>query len=160
MILYADTSALVKLHVAEPGSERVRMWSDQASGLVTSLVTYAEARAAFARLHRVGGLTTDAFRAVVTLFERDWSRCVIIAIDEALVRRAGGLAERHGLRGYDAIQLATALEARPRQGTLVFGCFDDRLNRAAVREGLVLPSEPDLVADRPPALLARRRRAG
>jgi len=157
MILYVDTSALVKLHVAETGSARVRLWNDEASGLLTSLVTYAEARAAFARLHRVGGLTTDALRAVVTMFEHDWSRCQVIGLDDALVRRAGGLAERHGLRGYDAIQLATALEGRPRQGTLVFGCFDDRLNRAAVREGLVLPPEPDLVADRPRAVVARRR---
>jgi hypothetical protein len=156
MILYADTSALVKLHVAEAGSARVRAWSDQAACLVTSLVTYVESRAAFARLHRLGGLTGGALRAVVARFEHDWSRYEILGIEEALARRAAALAERHGLRGYDAIQLATALEARPPRGTLVFGCFDDRLNRAAVREGLVLPPEPELVADRPRAIRARR----
>jgi hypothetical protein len=157
MILYVDTSALVKLHVSEAGSDRVRMWSDQASGLVTSLVTYVEARAAFARMHRLGALTADAFRGAVTMFDHDWSRCEIIGVDDPLVRRAAGLADRHGLRGYDAIQLATALEVRPHEGKLVFGCFDDRLNRAAVRERLVLPPEPDLVAERPRTVVARRR---
>jgi uncharacterized protein len=157
MILYADTSALVKLHVYETGSAHVRIWSDQASCLVTSLVTYVESRAAFARLHRLGGLSTGALREVVTRFEHDWSRYEILGVDEALTRRAGALAERHGLRGYDAIQLVTALEARPRVGTLVFACFDDRLNRAAVREGLALPPEPDLVADRPRAVRGRQR---
>ena len=157
MIVYMDTSALVKLHVSEPGSARVRMWSDQASGLVTSLVTYAEARAAFARVCRLGGIKRDSLREVVTMFDHDWSRCQVVGVDDALVRRAGGLAERHDLRGYDAIQLATALEARPRHGTFVFACFDDRLNRAAVREHLALPPEPDLVAERPRERAMRRR---
>lgn len=161
MIVYVDTSALVKLHVSELGSARVRVLGDEASVLMTSLVTYAEARAAFARIHRLGGLTLNALREVVAQFDHDWaSRWQIVGIDDPLVRRAGALAEHHGLRGYDAIQLATALEARPRYGIFVFACFDDRLNRAAVREGLSLPPEPDLVAERPRGIEPRRRRAG
>ncbi len=159
MILYVDTSALVKLHVLETGSEVVQTWRDSASVIATALITYAEARAAFARAHRLGAITADAHRGAIRSFDQDWSRYDIVALDDALVRRAAGLAERYGLRGYDAVQLASALEVRPRDGTLAFASFDDRLNRAAVREGLVLPPEPELVADRP-RLVATRRRAG
>ncbi len=52
MILYLDTSALVKLYVRETGSVRVRNWLNKATAAATSVVAYAEARATFARLHR------------------------------------------------------------------------------------------------------------
>ena len=54
--------------------------------------------------------------------------------------RAGELAWRHGLRGYDAVQLAAALAwreaASDAEGEIVFACFDNDLRRAAVAEGL------------------------
>jgi hypothetical protein len=55
------------------------------------------------------------------------------------------------------MQLAAALTVRPQHGAVVFGSFDDRLNRAAVRERLLLPPEPDLVAERPRLDVPRRR---
>ena len=59
---------------------------------------------------------------------------------EALVGRAGNLAWRHNLRGYDAAQLAAALawqEMREdMQDEIVFACFDDELVQAAAAEGL------------------------
>ncbi len=54
----------------------------------------------------------------------------MILIDEALLRRAGDLAETLGLRGYDAIHLA-ALEAAGEPGTIDFACRDDDLRAAA-----------------------------
>jgi predicted nucleic acid-binding protein len=59
------------------------------------------------------------------------------------VRRAGGLAERHALRGYDAIQLAAALAVRGAGADLECASFDGRLNQAASRERLrLLPIPP------------------
>lgn len=49
MILYVDTSALVKVYVTEPGSSEVRGRIDEAEAVATALVTYAEARAALAQ---------------------------------------------------------------------------------------------------------------
>jgi hypothetical protein len=53
------------------------------------------------------------------------------------------LAERHGLRGYDAIQLAAALEInsfRTGQGLppITLLSADAELNAAAVRDGLTV----------------------
>jgi predicted nucleic acid-binding protein len=49
VILYLDTSALVKIYVEEPKSAVVRENVKQAEGIATSRIAYAEARAAFAR---------------------------------------------------------------------------------------------------------------
>jgi len=54
VILYLDTSALVKLYVQEVGSADVNDWLKDADAAATSWVAYAEARAAFARGLREG----------------------------------------------------------------------------------------------------------
>lgn len=53
------------------------------------------------------------------------------------MRTAGRYAERHALRGFDALHLAAAAELRRANDTIAFACFDPMLNRAARRERLV-----------------------
>ena len=137
MILYLDTSALVKLYVAEPGTDRVAAAVDQATALVTVRVTYAEARAAFAGHARAKGLATGELRRVVRHLDEEWGQYSVVEVTDTLVRRAGALAERHRLRGYDAVQLSAAVDLRAAGGAqVVFGSFDARLNQAARRERL------------------------
>jgi uncharacterized protein len=49
LILYLDTSTLVKLYAEEEGTETVERAADEAEAIATSVVAYAEPRAAFAR---------------------------------------------------------------------------------------------------------------
>jgi uncharacterized protein len=148
-MLYLDTSALVKLYVTERGSPVVRAWVASAPVLVTARITYAEARAAMAQAARLGLLSVSELRKTVTELDADWQTHAVVEIDEALVVRAGGLAEEHALRGYDAVQLAAALAARPLASEYQFASFDRELNAAAAREGLRLADLPDGVAERP-----------
>lgn len=137
MILYLDTSALVKLYVEERGTEVAASAVEKATRVATSRVTYAEARAAFARARREGIVTASLLREVVDRLDADWARYDIVEVTEPLVRRAGALAEKRALRGFDSIQLASALEAlRGVRG--VFLCWDERLARAATAERLHL----------------------
>ena len=138
MILYLDTSALVKLYVEEPGSAAVAARVERAEAVVTARVTYAEARAAFARQRREGGLTSAALRRVVRELDGEWGTYNLVDLGEPVIRRAGALAERHSLRGYDAVQLAAALDVRTADVDLEFASFDSRLARAAARERLRL----------------------
>jgi predicted nucleic acid-binding protein len=133
MMLYLDTSSLVKLYVEEPGTNEVRQDLGEAETVATSAVSYAEARAAFARHRREGKLTPSAFLAVKRDFDADWLKLVVIAPTVALCRTAGDLAERHRLRGCDSIQLATFLElARERRPSdMRFSSFDRALSLAA-----------------------------
>jgi len=138
MILYLDTSALVKLYVEESGSAAVAARVERAEAVVTARVTYAEARAAFARHRREGGLTSVALRRVVRELDGEWGTYNLVDLGEPVVRRAGALAERHALRAYDAVQLAAALDVRAAEVDLEFASFDSRLARAAARERLRL----------------------
>ncbi len=136
MTLYLDTSSLVKLHVAEPGSDKVREAVSAAAVAVTSNIAYPETRAALARRRRDKTLTPQAFRAAKRDFETDWPTYVVVPTTEALCRDAGELAERYSLRGFDSIHLASFAEIlRQLQGgdDVQFSSFDDRLNGAARR---------------------------
>ena len=139
MILYLDTSALVKLYVREQGSARVRRALTKADQIGTSRVAHPEARAAFARRAREGSLGARALRRAVAALEADLPSLVVVACGASLARRAGELAERRALRGFDAIHLASALDLRDLSGAEVrFMAFDERLNGAAKDEGLEL----------------------
>jgi predicted nucleic acid-binding protein len=59
LILYLDTSALVKLYVEEAGTGEVATRVDEATIVATCRVAYAQARAAFARHRREGGLAAS-----------------------------------------------------------------------------------------------------
>jgi predicted nucleic acid-binding protein len=133
MMLYLDTSSLFKLYVEERGSDDVRRELADADTVATSAVSYAEARAAFARVRRAGQLTPATFRDVKRDFESDWSKFAVVEPTVALCRSAGELAERYRLRGCGSIQLATFLDVvRERGGSETrFSSFDRGLNRAA-----------------------------
>ena len=136
MILYVDTSALVKLYVEESGTLGVVARVEHAEAVATALITYAEARAALARHRREGGITGADLRRAVRELDRDWRTYNIVELSDSLVHSAGALAERHALRGYDAVQLAAAMELRAVGGPVEFCAFDGGLNRAARRERL------------------------
>jgi predicted nucleic acid-binding protein len=139
LILYLDTSALVKIYVDEPGRTAVMRELGSAVAVATVRIAYAEARAAFARKRREGGLDAKGLRQAVERLDEDWATYSIVDVIEPLVRRAGGLAERHGLRGYDAVHLAAAVEIERAGGEVAFGCFDERLRKAARRVKLRVP---------------------
>jgi predicted nucleic acid-binding protein len=137
LIVYLDTSALVKLYVSEPGAEAVTAWVTEAEAAAVSWVAYAEARAAFARALREGLTTHEAHLERVAQLNRDWEALMRVQLSPAIARSAGDLAEGYGLRGFDAIHLASALWLRDKAaGDLALAAFDGRLRGAAARAGL------------------------
>jgi predicted nucleic acid-binding protein len=131
--LYLDTSSLVKLYVAEPDSDAVRMLVEQATVVATSGIAYPETRAALARRRRERALSPTAYGTATRAFDADWPRYLAVDVSAAICREAGNLAERYRLRGYDSVHLASYLEIARRAGVAEtqFSSFDDRLNRAA-----------------------------
>jgi len=134
LILYLDTSSLVKLYVEEPGSDAVRRLVAAASRVAVSILAYPEARSAFARRRREGGLTPAGQRQARAALERDWSRMVRLTVTEDVFRAAASLAERHALKALDGLHLATFLSLRRRmpRRRATFSSFDRRLVRAAL----------------------------
>jgi uncharacterized protein len=135
LILYLDTSSLVKLYAEEAGSAEVRGHVQQADIVTTCVVAYAEARAALARRQRERGLTRSEHRRAKAALDEDWPRFLALDVTDVLSRRAGDLAERHRLRGFDAVQLAAYLQLSlefPSE-SVRFSCADAALTRAARR---------------------------
>jgi len=137
VILYLDTSSLVKLYVEEDGSHDVRRLVDHAAVVTTSMVAYPEVRAALARRRRDRTLRPAHFATARRAFETDWPSYLAIQVTPAICREAGEYAERYRLRGFDAIHLACFAEAAGSAAgsaagiEVQFSSFDDHLNRAA-----------------------------
>ncbi len=137
VILYLDTSSLVKLYVEEDESSKVDALVKSSEVTATSLVAYAEARAAFARRFREKAFTKNGYNRLKEFFDKDWSRYLILSVTEDMIRLASDLAEKHALRGFDSIHLASALTLRQELSSpILFSCFDDNLQKASEREGL------------------------
>ena len=140
MILYLDTSSLVKLYVEETESSKIAEMVDSCKVTATSLIAYAEARAAYARRFREKAFGKKEYHLLLSAFEEDWKNYFIIRIKSALVKLAGDLAEKHGLRGFDAIHLSSAVTLKKEIGSPVyFSCFDARLTAVSKAEGLLQP---------------------
>jgi predicted nucleic acid-binding protein len=108
VILYLDSSALVKLFVEEEGSQAVRAAVGAAADCYTHLIAYAEVRAALARAVRMGRSGPEQLELHKRELVEIWQALGIVVPDERLVRQAGDLAEQFGLRGYDSMHLSAA----------------------------------------------------
>lgn len=142
MIVFADSSALVKLYADEQDHQLVRAQGS----LVVSALARVEVPAAIWRKHRMGELDPADAAVLIAAFEADYHgtaedqpRFGVVAATAAVLETAARLVGVHGLRAYDAIQLASAkaaAEAVPVCRTIA--AFDGTLRTAAAKEGLAL----------------------
>ncbi len=137
MIVYFDSSALVKLYVDEPGSEAVEKWRSASRVSATSRVALPELLSALARRMKDGSLRPADVGRAVSAVGRDWQGLHVVELDEI---RAGDLALKYALRGFDAIHLDAALTVAERASgaDFRFSSFDSRQVAAAKAEGLAV----------------------
>lgn len=142
MILYLDTSSLVKLYVEEVRSDAVRQWVDNAEAVATCRVAYPEMLSALTRRHNRGDLSTEDYETVAECFTGEWEHFVALDFDEI---EAGHLVRKYGLRGFDAVHLAAAKLLADQNGAVevAFSSFDKKLNGAAEAEGLAVLAVPE-----------------
>lgn len=144
MMTYFDTSAFVKLVVLEDGSNLARAAFEESAVRAISLIGYVEARAALARALRMKLLTPENFTEAKSSINSLWDAFFVSNINDVMVRYAGALAERHNLRGYDSVHLASALTIQNEiNETISFAAWDRALLKAASNEGLHLVYLPD-----------------
>lgn len=98
----------------------------------SSILCYPEGRAALAAAHRAGRLAAAEYASALGEFESLHDELTLVGIDASLAHSAGELAEQLGLRGYDAVHLASALVLGS-ETTLV--TWDRDLARAAALSG-------------------------
>lgn len=145
MILYLDTSALVKRYFMESHTDGVLQLWRQAAGIMTSAVAYAEAMAAFRRKERELPLDKGLIHSVIKDFLMDWPGFIRVEVSVDLNFHIDRLLKRYPLRGFDAIHLASGVLVHEHLAdNLVFACFDQKLLLAAQQEGLkTFPAPPN-----------------
>jgi len=133
---YLDASALVKRYVREEGSTRVRRLI-ALEVPATSRLSEVEIASAVGRRAREGAFSMAERDRALAALERDFAVMFVVELTPDITARARGVLQRHQLRAGDAIQLASCLYLQQQIGEDVpFVAFDDRLVRAARREGL------------------------
>ena len=140
---FADSSAVVKRYVAETGTPWVNQLLDPSAGhrIYVARITAVEVAAAFSRRARGGSLAAAPAAAAMAQFRADLAGLYrLVEMTGAVIDHAMALAEAHGLRGYDAVQLAAALAVHAALRTaglaVTLVSSDAALNAAAAAEGL------------------------
>ena len=142
---FLDSSALVKRYAAETGSAWVENLTDPRSGnrIYVAAITHVEVIAAIARKRKGLLLSATDAAAAIGRFENDLQTDLrVFDLTPNVITMAARLAEKHALRGYDAVQLAVALEINAartarRLTSLMLISSDVELNTAAQSEQLL-----------------------
>ena len=144
-MFFLDSSALVKRYLSEQGSRWIAelCLPDSAATILIAEITRVEVAAAIAGRQRASdGITREERDRLVALLLRHCdSEYTLVPLQRQVFGAAVELTQRHRLRGYDAVQLAAALDAS-RAATaaglpgLTFVSADGDLNAAARAEGL------------------------
>ena len=150
-MLYLDSSALFKRYQNEQGTAalntRLRKETKGLRSVFTSVLTYAEMHAVFARRVREKQLSADEAAVVQDEFDADWVLSIVpIELGTGVLVFVRDLVKRLPLRGADAIHLASALWLRDMarlgtktdqySGPLVFLSSDKQLLKAAANSRL------------------------
>jgi predicted nucleic acid-binding protein len=140
-LYYLETSALVKLYVREPGTDKLLRLAGREANHRLAVLTLArvEFHSAIRRRERAGDIDGSAAQRLLTHLERHLeSKFVRVTLNDGVMEMACTLLDRHPLRAYDALQLAGCLAWKAMSGGVepVFVCADCQLLTAAEAEGL------------------------
>ena len=142
-LYFFDSSALVKRYGAEIGTAWVTRLCDPEHGNVIAVarITLAEVAAALASKRRANAITLMEYDQALQDAKDDFQECVRQDVDQTVIDWAVELTQHHKLRGYDAVQLASALTlntllVQQQLAPLTFVASDHDLLAAAQGEGL------------------------
>ena len=138
MILYFDTSALVKRYVEESGSPEVAaLFEDENTIFGSVMVAQVEMAAALQKAIRLGNASESLLSEIWQDFLEDWKSFTRIQVSGSLVERASQISFAHKLRGYDSLHLAAAsLWQEKLSLPVILATFDRELWLASGEAGL------------------------
>jgi predicted nucleic acid-binding protein len=140
-VRFWDSSAVVPLLVSEEATSRSRGLYEEDAALVAWWGTPVECISAVARLERDGDLEEAEVELAAARLRSLAGHWTEVVPSEPVRRSATRLLRVHALRAGDALQLAAAITfAAGDQESLDVVTFDERLARAAAREGFPVVS--------------------
>ena len=141
---FFDSSACVKRYAIETGSGWVLgiLRPSVGNTIFVARITGAETVAAIARKRKGKRLSAAEAAKAIGRFKKHFSRRYQkINITESIINEAMHYADKYELRGYDAVQMACAVEIEKRikltdGASLIFVSADNDLNNAVSSEGM------------------------
>ena len=145
-----DSSAIVPLVVNEEETDYCLKTLSHDQEMLIWCLNRLEVMSALCRQVRDKTLSDTEFQKAKTRMNDLIERAYEVKAIEKVKQRALRLLEVHPLRAADACQLASALVASQEDpGRLTIVCFDQRLKKAAIKEGFVInPGKDENEQDR------------
>ncbi|MFN0279676.1 MAG: type II toxin-antitoxin system VapC family toxin [Pyrinomonadaceae bacterium] len=148
---FFDTSAIVKRYGREAGSDFVEELTQAENDniIILAAITRVEVAATIARKLKGEDISKSYAADSLAAFNHDLTnRYLTVDISPELLSVAMKMATKHALRGYDAVQLAAALDANDELlandlPPLTVVSADGELNLAAEAEGLLFENPND-----------------
>lgn len=142
-LYYLDTSALVKLYVREPGTERMLQLANRTASNQLAVLALApvEIWSAVRRRERASEISRAAADHLLASFQRHMeSKFLRQPVTDAILDESCNLIDKHALTAFDAIQLAGYFALRTASGKNipVFVSADRELIRAAEAEAVLV----------------------
>lgn len=133
MVIFIDSSSLIKRYVAENGSDLVDKYFTDENDICISPVTTIEIHSALGRKLRDGDIAYETHQKAIQLWDDDFPHIIKIPFSESLIKLVKELIDRNGIKTLDAIQtgsavlsLSSELVTSDRQMFKVFQSFSDR----------------------------------
>jgi len=138
MVVFLDTSTLVKLYYKEPDSEQlVNTISEKSSAIYLFEIAKVEFTSAIWKKVRIGDIDKETAEKVITCFENDYEIYNWIFADSTIIEISKNLFQKYGftnLRTLDALQLGACISAKSEID--IFLTNDEFLNELFEKEGL------------------------
>jgi len=139
-----DSSAIVPLVVNEEETDYCLKTLSHDQEMLIWCLSRLEVMSALCRQVRDKTFSDTEFQKAKTRMNDLIERAYEVKAIEKVKQRALRLLEVHPLRAADACQLASALVASQEDpGRLAIVCFDQRLMKAAIKEGFVVNPRKD-----------------
>lgn len=144
MVYYADTSVLAKRHLEETGRVWVRALTKPTANntIFTAQISLVELYSALNRQLRKRSINSLRYARLSSSVSRIWgAQYLIVATTAPVLEVARQLVEQHPLKAYDAVQLASAMQARQTMPSgspsIIFLSADNQLLSAATAQGFI-----------------------
>lgn len=139
MILYLDTSAIVKRYVIERSSKEVIALIEEADAVGSVVLTRVEMAATLAKAVCQNWLERNDAESAWQDFLEHWLSFTRLNVTPATLERSSRLAWEHGLCGNDAMHLAAALIWQETlESPITLATFDHELWLAVPKTGLAV----------------------
>jgi len=138
MIVYFDTSALLKYYIREQGSDEVVTLMNDLDNVYGSIVVMqVEMAASIQKAVRMNSSSSKTASGAWKIFLDDWQSFTRLRVSAGTIERASEIAWKYGLRGDDSLHLTAALLWQETLGMqITFAIFDRELWQASQKTGL------------------------